>query len=59
MKDPAEFAKRRRAGMEPGKASRVREHFEAQDDLYTTCQLCGAKRKGNMAELKQPHGCDL
>lgn len=53
-----EHALRRRAGASRAHAEKVfQHHFAEQADLHTTCPRCGARRRGTLEELKQPHGC--
>lgn len=53
--DKHRFAKALRVP-DPAAVKRVTEHFEAQKDLFATCQRCKAHLKGSLEELKA-HAC--
>ena len=40
-------------------SERQREVDTVAKDWYGTCKACGEKRTGTMAELRQPHDCEV
>lgn len=59
MSNPLDKARFAKALREPDEehAERIQQHFESQNDLFSTCQKCRVVVRGTMADL-MAHKCE-